>query len=186
MVRLGAVVTAIDNSSNQLTCRRLQAEYDLSFETLQCNAESLPFADERFDFAISEYGAAIWPDPYRWIPEAHRLLRPGGRLISLSHSPLQMLCKPEDGSGTTARLERPYFDMHLFDWRAVDLDPGGIEFNLPISAWIRLFSETGFAIEDYLELVAPREAQGSPLGVSAEWARNVSQRAGLDATQTGA
>lgn len=53
-------------------------------------------------------------------------------------------------------------------------------------AWIRLFSETGFAIEDYLELVAPREAQGSPLGVSAEWARNVSQRAGLDATQTGA
>ena len=69
------------------------------------------------------------------------------------------------------RLGRLYFGMHRFDWRAVEVDPGGIEFNLPISAWIRLFPETGFAIEDYLELVAPGEAQGSPFGVSTEWAR---------------
>ncbi len=81
-----------------------------------------------------------------------------------------MLCVPTDGSETTARLKRPYFGMHRFDWRAVEVDPGGIEFNLPISAWIRLFPETGFAIEDYLELVAPVDAQ-------------LSQRAGLYAAQ---
>ena len=97
-----------------------------------------------------------------------------------------MLCKPEDGSGTTARLERPYFDMHLFDWRAVDLDPGGIEFNLPISAWIRLFSETGFAIEDYLELGAPRDAHGYPSIVSAEWARSYPSEQVWIGAQTGA
>ena len=78
---------------------------------------------------------------------------------------------PAYDSETTARLERPYFVMHRFDWRAVEVDPGGIEFNLPILAWIRLFSEKGFAIEDNLELVAPGEAQGSPFGVSTEWAR---------------
>ena len=33
--------------------------------------------DASFDLALSEYGASIWVDPYRWIPEAARLLRPG-------------------------------------------------------------------------------------------------------------
>ena len=69
---------------------------------------------------------------------------------------------PADDSETTARLERPYFGMHRFDWRAVEVDPGSIEFNPPISAWIRLFSEMGFAIEDNLELIAPGDAKGSP------------------------
>ena len=36
-----------------------------------------------FDLAISEYGASIWADPDRWIPEAARLLRPGGWLVFL-------------------------------------------------------------------------------------------------------
>ncbi len=173
MVRRGAIVSAVDNSANQLaTCRRLQGEHGLDFETLHGNAETLPFADECFDFAISEYGAAIWADPYRWIPEAHRLLQPGGRLVFLGNSPLQMLCVPADGSETTSRLERSYFGMHRFDWRTVEVDPGGVEFNLTISAWIQLFSQTGFIVENYLELTAPSDAQGSPFGVSAEWARS--------------
>ncbi len=172
MVRRGAEVTAVDNSANQLaTCRRLQAEHGLAFQTLHGNAETLPFADATFDFAISEYGAAIWADPYRWIPEAHRLLRPGGRLVFLGNSPLQMLCVPADGSETTTQLERPYFGMHCFDWRHVEVDPGGVEFNLTISAWIQLFSDTGFVVENYLELAAPAGSDGSPFGVSAEWSQ---------------
>ena len=42
-----------------------------------------PFEDASFDFAISEYGASIWCDPCKWIPEAARLLRAGGRLVFL-------------------------------------------------------------------------------------------------------
>ena len=84
MARRGAGFTAVDNSSNQLaTCRRLRAGHGLSSKTLCCNAESLPFTDEHFDFAISEYSAAIWADPHRWIPDAHHLLRPGRRLVLL-------------------------------------------------------------------------------------------------------
>ena len=84
MVRRSAGFTAVDNSSNQLaTCRRLRAGHGLSFKTLYCNAESLPFTDEHFNFAISEYSAAIWADPHRWIPDAHHLLRPGRRLVLL-------------------------------------------------------------------------------------------------------
>jgi len=33
------------------------------------SAESVPLPDAGFDLAISEYGASIWADPYRWIPE---------------------------------------------------------------------------------------------------------------------
>ena len=65
-----------------------------------------------------------------------------------------------------------YFGMHRLDWRNVEVDPGGIEFNLPISEWVSLFNQTGFAIKDYLELTAPTSAEGTRFGVPAEWARH--------------
>jgi ubiquinone/menaquinone biosynthesis C-methylase UbiE len=51
-----------------------------------CLAEDLPFHDDHFDLAISEYGACLWADPYPWLPEAARVLRSGGQLIFLTHS----------------------------------------------------------------------------------------------------
>lgn len=39
-----------------------------------------PAWHKSFDFAISEYGACLWVDPKKWVAEAARLLRPGGRL----------------------------------------------------------------------------------------------------------
>ncbi len=83
-----------------------------------------------------------------------------------------MLCVPNDGSETTTRLQHPYFGMHRFDWRSLEINPGGVEFNLTISAWVGLFAKTGLTIEDYLKLAAPAHAAGSPFGVSAEWAHS--------------
>ena len=84
LARRGARPVGIDNSEQQLaTARRLQAEHGLEFPLIHGNAESVPLPDASFDFAISEYGASIWADPYRWIPEASRLLRPGGQLVFL-------------------------------------------------------------------------------------------------------
>ena len=92
LARRGARPVGIDNSPAQLeTARRFQAEFGLTFPLHLGDAEQTPFADESFDFAISEYGAAIWCDPYRWIPEAARILRPGGRLSFLGNSVLLML-----------------------------------------------------------------------------------------------
>ena len=82
------------------------------------NAETVPLPDASFDLAVSEYGAALWADPYKWIPEAARLLRPGGRLAFLANSTLLMLCVPDyeaDGPATD-RLLRPYFGMHRNEW----------------------------------------------------------------------
>ena len=82
MMRRGARVVALDIASQQLaTARVFQREFELPFPLVHADAERPPFADESFDFAISQYGASIWCDPYRWIPEAARILRPGGRLV---------------------------------------------------------------------------------------------------------
>ena len=62
------------------TARRCQAEFGLEFPLVEASAEDVPLPSESFDLAVSEYGASIWCDPHLWIPEAHRLLRPDGRL----------------------------------------------------------------------------------------------------------
>ena len=89
LARGGTLPVAVDISRAQLeTVRRLQQEFDLSFPLVCENAETLAFADDSFDLAVSEYGASLWCDPSRWVPEAHRLLRPRGRLVFLTNSAL--------------------------------------------------------------------------------------------------
>src|SRR6202008_4279880 len=106
-----------DNSPGQLaTDRGLQERFGLRFPLVHADAERAPFADGRFDLAIREHGARLWSGPYAWIPEAARLLRPGGQLIFLVNSVLVMLTIPdEDDLPAMDRLLRPYFGMHRLD-----------------------------------------------------------------------
>src|SRR5690348_9558654 len=97
LARRGARPVGIDNSEAQLaTAKRFQREFRLEFPLVHGNAEEVPFPDGSFDLAISEYGASIWCDPYLWIPEAARLLRPEGRLVFLVNGALLMLCAPDE------------------------------------------------------------------------------------------
>ena len=153
LARRGARPVGIDNSRKQLdTARQLQSEFGLDFPLLHGNAEQVPLPDASFHFAISEYGASIWCDPYAWIPEAARLLRPGGRLVFLVHSTLAMLCAPDDADEPARdRLLRPYFGMHRFEWP----DDDSVEFNLPHGERIALLRDSGFAIEELVEIRPP-------------------------------
>jgi MOSC domain-containing protein YiiM/SAM-dependent methyltransferase len=170
LARRGARPVGVDNAPAQLaTARRLQREHALLFPVMLGNAEALPVPDASFDVAISEYGASIWADPYRWVPEAARVLRPGGELIFLVNGTLAMLTLPEreaDGpAGTT--LLRAYFGMHRFEWP----DDTSVEFHLGYGDWIRLLRANGFDVEDLIELRPGAEATSRYTYVTLEWAR---------------
>lgn len=168
--RRGARVVGIDNSEVQLgTARRLQRQYGLDFPLIHGDAESIAYPDASFDFAISEYGACLWADPQRWVPEAARLLRPGGQLVFLTNSFLITLCMPpEEDMAATERLLRPGFGMYRLEW------PGsaGVEFHLSHGDWIRLLRRSGFEVEDLIEVRPAAGATARYPFVTVEWARN--------------
>jgi len=170
MTRRGARVVGIDNSPKQLeTATRLQREHDLDFPLLLGNAEKVPYPDASFDFAISEYGAALWADPYAWVPEAARLLRPGGRLVMLTNGLLAYLTMPDietDGPADD-RLKRPLFGMHRTVWAD---EPDAVEFHLAHGDWIRLFRASGIEVEDLVELRAPEGATTTFKLIDPAWA----------------
>ncbi len=170
MIRRGASVVAIDNSEKQLeTARRLADEHGVELELIHGNAEDVPYPDASFDFAVSEYGAAIWADPHKWLPEAHRLLKPGGELSFLGHHPLVMVSSLRTGEGdSTRQLRYPYFDMHRVDWE--DEDDPTTEFNLPMSEWLRLFGRIGFDLIAYHEIRNPDPTREDRFGVDPLWA----------------
>jgi SAM-dependent methyltransferase len=168
LARRGARPVGIDNSPEQLaTARQMQARFGLEFPLHLGDAEATPFDDASFDLAISEYGASIWCDPQRWIPEAARLLRPGGQLIFLVNSTLMMLAMPEANDvAATDRLVRPLRGMHRLTWP----EPSGVEFHLSPGEQIRLLRRSGFEIEDLIEVYAPEGAVTRYPFVTAAWA----------------
>jgi SAM-dependent methyltransferase len=165
----GARPVGVDNSEAQLaTAKRLQREFGLEFPLLHGNAEEVPFPDGSFDLAISEYGASIWCDPYLWIPEAARLLRPGGRLIFLVNGALLMLCAPdEEDVPASDRLLRPYFGMHRFEWS----DDDSVEFHLPHGEVIAVLRRSGFEVEELTEIRPPDGSTTRYPYVTLEWAQ---------------
>ena len=169
LAKHGARPVGVDPTPAQLeTARRMMRETGIEFPLVEAPGESVPLDDASFDLAVSEYGACLWADPYQWIPEAARLLRPGGRLIFLTNSNLSMLCFPPVG-GLTEQLQRAFFGMYRTNWP----DELGTEFHLAHGEWIRLLRDNGFEIEALHELQAPEDAR-SPVYydyVTVGWAR---------------
>jgi len=150
--RLGASPVGLDVAEAQLdTARALQREHGMEFPLIHASAEDPPLPDASFDLVFSEYGAAIWCDPYAWIPQARRLLRPGGRLVFLTNSLLAMLCAPPSEEPIGETLVRPQFGLHRLEWP----DMEGSEFHLPHGEMLRLLRENGLEVEALHELRVP-------------------------------
>jgi SAM-dependent methyltransferase len=165
LARAGAHPVGIDVSVKQLaTARAMQTEFGIEFPLLLGNAEAVPYDDNTFGLAISEFGASLWCDPYRWIPEAARLLVPGGRLVFIRYSPLFALCVPPQGpvSTTLARAQCGLTRLRRGNH---------VQFVLPHGEMLRLLRSCGFVVEDLIEVQAPQPAHRDYEEVPAEWAR---------------
>jgi SAM-dependent methyltransferase len=169
LARRGSRTVAIDNSARQLeTARGFQEEFGVEFPLLHGDAEAVPFADGSFDLAISEYGASIWCDPCAWIPEAARLLRPGGELVFMVNSIFTILCGPDDETVPAGdELLRPLFGMHRVEWPGED----SVEFHLPQGKMIGLLRDCGFEVSELIEVRPPADAKTRSTSISLEWAR---------------
>ncbi|HUY97182.1 MAG TPA: class I SAM-dependent methyltransferase [Verrucomicrobiae bacterium] len=169
LARRGARPVGIDNSARQLeTARALQREFGIVYPLLHGNAEQVPLPGASFDLAISEYGACLWADPERWIPEASRLLRPGGRLVFLTNAPLQVVCTPDaHGASAGDRLLRPLFGLGRVEWSGEE----GVEFHLPHGTMLRLLRSCGFEVEDLIEVRPPAGATSRHPDATLEWSR---------------
>jgi SAM-dependent methyltransferase len=155
LAKRGARPVGVDVTPAQLeTARRGMRETGIEFPLIEADAASTGLPAASADLVLSEYGASIWVDPYRWIPEAARLLRPGGRLVFLRNSTLVILCTPDSGPADD-RLHRPQFGLHRVEWPGEE----GVEFHLGHGDWIDVLRVNDFEIERLVEVQAPASAE---------------------------
>jgi SAM-dependent methyltransferase len=172
LAKRGARVVGVDPTPAQLaTARRMQAETGIEFPLVEAPGEEVPLPDASFDLVVSEYGASLWADPEKWVAEAARLLRAGGRLVFLTNSTLAFLCSPDTDDPVEERLARPQFGSGpRVDWRTID---GGIEYHLAHGEWIDVLRRNGFDVEALHELQVPESATTHTYydWMPADWAR---------------
>jgi SAM-dependent methyltransferase len=166
--RLGARPIGLDLTAAQLaTARQMQTEHGQRFPLLEADGEAVPLRDACVDLVLSEYGASIWCDPQRWVAEAARVLRPGGRLVFLVNAWLAVLCQDEVGE-VSDRLRRDWRTPRRIEWA----DDGSIEFQRPPGEWIALLRGFGFEVERLEHLVADAAAEAHPLWADTpDWPR---------------
>lgn len=169
LAKRGARPVGVDLTPAQLsTARRCQDRFGLWFPLVEADAGAVPLRAGRFDLAISECGASLWCEPARWIPEAARLLRPGGRLIFHTVGLLVAMCLPAETGPAGQALIHPQRAV-----RRVQIPGAGVEFHPSHGEWIQLLRTAGFVIDALHELYAPPGASTHPYYelATADWAR---------------
>jgi len=148
--RAGARVVGLDVSPRRLQqARELVKRAGANLRLVEASAEAVPFPARSFDVIFCDIGAMSYADPYRTVPEAARLLRPGGQLTFCTESPIRMVHFRSQKSRVSSRPRRNYFTMHRIDL------PRTVHFQLPYGEWVRLFRENGFEVERLIEMRAP-------------------------------
>lgn len=165
----GARVTGLDNSARQLEhARRGMTEAGVEFPLVHASAEATGLAEESFDVVFCDFGAMTFTDPRLSVPEVARLLRDGGLLAFSALTPIVSIAWPGDEEHPSERLRIGYFE----EMRRTEAPGEAIDFQLPYGEWIALFRESGFVVEDLIELRPPADATSSYRDeTDREWAR---------------
>lgn len=169
LARAGARPVAVDLSPAQLrSAMECQRRHGPTFPLVESDGERVPLRSSSFDLVVSEYGAAPWCRPDRWLLESARLLRPGGRLVFLTNSPLAGMCVPAEGGVAGDRLLRAQRDLRRVEW-----PDAGVEHHPGHGDWIRELRRAGFVVEALHELLADEDADLPEYYdiVTVDWAR---------------
>jgi ubiquinone/menaquinone biosynthesis C-methylase UbiE len=138
-------VVGLDLSDAQLRAAKA-AMRSARYSLVQGAAQQLPFADGRFDLVFCDHGGLSWASPDIAVPEAARVLRPGGRLVFNTGSPWSGVCYDDDADKITTRLHHDYFTLG-----PQDEDEGATSYLLTYGSWIRVLRGAGLVIDDLIE-----------------------------------
>jgi SAM-dependent methyltransferase len=168
LARLGARVVGLDASERQLEhARENLGASGVDMELVHGSAEKLPFEDAGFDLVVADHGANRFADPYLWMPECARVLRPRGRLAFSGGTPFEAICVNPETDTWEPRLFRDYFGLHRTEW-----PDGSVEFELGYGDWIRLFRRSGLEVEALVEVQPPEGAPSTyRTAKETDWAR---------------
>jgi ubiquinone/menaquinone biosynthesis C-methylase UbiE len=133
---------------------------------VQASAHMTPFRDEVFDVVFADYGATTFTDPHLTVPEAARVLKPGGLFVFCTTSPLYMMCLDLENDVITETLQRPYFGM-----RVIEDDSEFRDYQVPHGEWITLFRKNRLAIEELIETQPDASVTTTYEGRPPEWTR---------------
>jgi len=169
LARGGAQVVAVDVSPRRLDqARKLARDAGVNLTFVEASAESVPLPDQSFDVVFCDFGAMTFANPFRTVPEATRLLRPGGQLTFSTSSPIHTVYFDARTEQVASRPQRDYFRLLKVDWGK------SVEFQLPYGTWIQLFLDNGFEVERLIELPAPPHLRSSYMSArEARWGRTL-------------
>jgi SAM-dependent methyltransferase len=164
----GARSVGLDFSSAQLAhATKLVRRSRRPVHLVRGDAEQLPFRGLSFDLVFCDWGAMTFCDPHRTVPEAARVLRPGGRFVFSTSSPFRTLLQNRRTDHLGRRLLYDYFGMHR-----VEYPDGEVNFQLPYGDWIRLFAESRLVVETLSETQPGPTTRSTYLSPSeSRWAR---------------
>ena len=147
LARAGAFPVGLDLSGRQLEkAHRVASAARARVRWVRGDAERLPFGPAAFDIVFADWGAFTFCDPRRAVPEAARVLRPGGRLVFATSSPFRSVVQGRRSDRTDRRLRYPYFALGEIRCS------GEVNFQLTYADWIRLFRRVGLRVEELREL----------------------------------
>lgn len=125
LARRGARPAGVDVTPAQLeSARPCQDQSGITFPLIEAGAGAVPLPSGSFDLAISECGASLWCGPARWVPEAARLLRPGGKLVFHTTTILVTVCSQGPDGPAGQELLHPQRQAHR-----LATPRGGIQFH---------------------------------------------------------
>jgi SAM-dependent methyltransferase len=148
LAHAGAHPVGLDVSASQLRHARARSQKaGVLVPLVLASATMLPFRDACFDLVCCDHGATSFCDPQLLVPEAARVLRPGGRLVFCTATPLLYMTydAPRDVQGR--RLRNPWFGRRRWEF-----GDGTVDYCVPPGEWLRLFDAHGMSAVDLVEL----------------------------------